>query len=74
MLDVGDAEKVALMDHIRLSFAYNESTDTFEMVLNGENVEQEIRKLSVAAEMHKIVSIPGIRARLVALQRAYGDE
>lgn len=62
------------MDNIRLSFAYDETTDTFEMVLNGENVEQEIRKLTVAAEMHHIVSIPGIRARLVALQRAYGDE
>lgn len=72
LLDASDIEKVAAMDQIHLDFVYNKKTDTFDMYLNDENVEQEIRKTDLALHMHKVVSIPGVRSKLVALQQAYG--
>ncbi len=73
-MDASDSEKIALMDHIELGFLYNNKTDTFDMILNGENVETEIRKISLSENLHKIITIPGIRQKLVALQQSYGKD
>lgn len=62
------------MDKINLEFLYNKATDTFDMILNGENVEKEIRKISLAENLHKIITIPQIRKKLVALQQMYGKD
>lgn len=74
LLDASDAEKIAAMDQIHLHYVYNKKTDTFDMYLNDENVEQEIRKTDLSLYMHKVVSIPGIRSKLVALQQEYGEK
>jgi cytidylate kinase len=74
LIDASKEEKIALMDHIELEFSYNTKTDTFDMILNGENVEKEIRKISLAENLHKIITIPEIRQKLVALQQNYGKD
>ncbi len=74
LIDADDKEKIALMDQIELTFSYNTKTDTFDMILNGENVEKEIRKISLAENLHKIITIPDIRQKLVALQQSYGKD
>lgn len=74
LLDASDAEKVAIIDKISLGYVYNKKTDNFDMYLDGENVEQEIRKTDLSLYLHKIVSIPGVRSKLVALQQKYGEQ
>jgi len=72
LLDADEATKVAMMDNIVLSYLYNKNTDHYDMVLNWENVEREIRKTSLALELHKIVWVWWIRKILVKRQQAYG--
>ena len=45
-----------------------------EIYLNGQNIEKEIRGLSVASYVSEVAKIPEIRAYLVALQREMGRE
>jgi len=57
LLDASDKEKVAMMDAIDLAFAYNEETKHYDMILNGENVEKEIRNTSLAMDTLKITGV-----------------
>ena len=43
-------------------------------ILNGENVEREIRMMEVSSHVSIIAAVPEVRHRLVAMQRALGDE
>lgn len=43
-------------------------------LLNGEDVEKEIRGLEVSAWVSPVAEIPEIRWRLTELQRAYGED
>lgn len=74
LLDSNHADKVAMMDHITLHYAYNTKTEHDDIYLNGENVEKEIRSKKVAMQIYKIANVQGIRDILGALQFAYGKE
>jgi len=54
LLDVSDTQKVAMMDHIDMAFSYNEETKHYDMLLNEENIEKEIRNTSLAMDTLKI--------------------
>jgi len=43
-------------------------------VLNGEDVEERIRRMDVSAKVSAVAAIPEIRHALVAMQKAYGQE
>ena len=43
-----------------------------ETFLNGENVEKEIRKLEVAADVSAVSAIKEVRQKMVAIQRELG--
>ncbi|MBD5367191.1 MAG: (d)CMP kinase [Bacteroides sp.] len=43
-------------------------------LLNGENVENEIRQLPVSNNVSPVAAIPAVRHYLVALQQAFGTE
>ncbi|MDE5648277.1 MAG: (d)CMP kinase [Muribaculaceae bacterium] len=45
-----------------------------QTLLNGEDVEEEIRKMEVSSRVSVIAAIPEVRHRLVAMQRALGEE
>lgn len=62
-------EKLGL---IRIHFAYNPATSHNDIWLNGANVEQEIRQLTVAQSVSQIAAIAGVRHLLVALQQEMG--
>lgn len=65
--DASDLEKV--MTDIAISFQINPSTGFTETYLNGENVEQEIRRMEVANHVSSIAALPFVRASLVEKQR-----
>ena len=57
-----------------LSFVHNSALGRSEIYLNGQNIEKEIRGLSVASYVSEVAKIPEVRAYLVALQREMGRE
>ena len=57
-----------------ISFRYNSQRGTSELYLNGENIEKEIRSMTVATYVSEVAKIPQIRAYLVNLQRQMGDQ
>ncbi|TFG73834.1 MAG: (d)CMP kinase [Flavobacteriales bacterium] len=65
---------VRLLPKIDLKFMFNKALGYSEMYLNGENVEQEIRKLQVSKYVSKIAEIEQVRYKLVEMQRQMGME
>ena len=57
-----------------ISFRYNSQRGTSELYLNGENIEKEIRSMTVATYVSEVAKIPQIRAYLVNLQRQMGKQ
>ena len=64
----------ALLPNIELHFENNPETGRSEIVLNGKNVEQQIRSLEVSAHVSQVAALGPVREKLVALQRAMGNK
>lgn len=60
------------LDNIRLSFRLNSETQKPELLLNGENVEKEIRTPQVAGQVSQVATIKEVRTKLVDQQREMG--
>ena len=60
------------LDHIQISFKYNPDKGFAEVYLNGHNIEKEIRQMKVSNFVSDIATVPEIREKLVAQQRAIG--
>ncbi len=65
---------VKALPQIQLKFQFNGDLGFAEMFLNGENVEQEIRKLEVSRYVSKISIVEAVRIKLVEMQRKMGQE
>jgi len=57
---------------IHIAFIFNPVTAHNDIWLNGENVEQEIRQLSVAQNVSQVAAIAEVRQFLVAQQQEMG--
>lgn len=57
---------------IQLDFSYNPERGASDVLLNGENVESEIRNMDVAARVSVVAAIPQVRALAVARQQDLG--
>ena len=55
-------------------FIYNPDTDNTEILLNGENVEDEIRQMPVSENVSKISEIKEVRKKMVELQQKMGKD
>ena len=68
-----DEEKVIKsLKKIKVDFKFNTHTKVSETYLNDENVEHEIRSMTVSDNVSKISAIHEVREKMVALQRAMG--
>ena len=68
-----DAEAlVAALPGIEIRFEVNPGTGLSETLLNGVNVEREIRSLRVSDHVSPVSAIPEVRERLTAMQRELG--
>lgn len=71
--DSFDADQlVANLNHVFLSFKFNEDLGFAEIYLNDENVEDKIRSIEVSNFVSKIAEVSAIRAKLVQQQKKYG--
>jgi len=65
-------ELIGLLSEIHIEFRYNPEKQTSATYLNGENVEDEIRQLTVSQNVSPVATIPEVRAAMVQLQREMG--
>lgn len=64
---------VKVLPEIKISFSVMPDGSQHTL-LNGEDVEKEIRSLEVSAWVSPVADIPEIRRRLTEIQRSYGRE
>ena len=62
----------ASLRKIKVSFRFNIETNHNDTWLNGENVEQEIRLLTVSQNVSPVAAVAEVRHLLVALQQEMG--
>jgi len=65
-------ELIGLLSEIHIEFRYNPEKQTNATYLNGENVEEEIRQLTVSQNVSQVAVIAEVRAAMVQLQREMG--
>ncbi|MBQ4819530.1 (d)CMP kinase [Aquimarina sp. MMG016] len=59
---------------INIRFEVNPETGLAETLLNGENVEREIRTLSVSKHVSKVAAVSKVRKKLVEQQQQMGKD
>ncbi len=64
-------EKLPSVD---LKFIFDENLGFAAIYLNGENVEEQIRKMDVSNYVSKVASVSEVREKLVSLQKIMGEE
>ncbi|MBL7811571.1 MAG: (d)CMP kinase [Bacteroidetes bacterium] len=69
-----EAAVASCLPHIRIDFAVNSSTGRNDVLLNGRDIEQEIRTLRVAGAVSQVARITAVRRFLVQAQQAMGRE
>jgi len=62
------------LQSIQLRFAFNEQQGKSDMMLNGENVEADIRQMYVSEKVSEVAAIALVRDFCVAQQQAMGKE
>ncbi|APQ16314.1 (d)CMP kinase [Maribacter hydrothermalis] len=62
------------LGEIELKFIFNEDLGFAEMFLNDENVEKEIRTMSVSKNVSQVAVLEAVRKKLVSMQQAMGVE
>lgn len=70
---VDEKALVAALPDINIDFAL-QPDGTQHTMLNGEDVEQQIRQLRVSNVVSPVAAIPAVRHRLVALQQDFGKQ
>lgn len=63
---------VNVLDDIIITFSEEQRDGTRHTIMNGNDVENEIRSLRVSQAVSQVAAIPQVRHRLVALQQDMG--
>ncbi len=62
------------LDEFQVGFEFNENKGYGEVTLNGENVEEEIRSLTISRIVTKISGIKEVREKLLIIQKNIGSD
>lgn len=65
---------IAYLNQINISFQYNAEKGISETMLNGANVEAEIRGMEVSKAVSSVSAIQEVRAKLVQIQKELGKQ
>ena len=60
------------LDHINITFKFNEDLGFAEVYLNGENIEEDIRTLEVSSYVSPVATLSEVRRKLVEQQQLMG--
>ena len=61
------------LNKINISFVYNEKRGASDLLLNGVNIENDIRKMEVSNHVSEVAAIKEVRQKLVSLQQKMGE-
>lgn len=74
-IDITDNQKILdALKEIKIDFFYTADTGTQNIILNGENIDGEIRKPEVANRVSEISTIKTVRVFLVSQQQEIGKD
>ena len=62
----------AALPTCKIDFQHNPESGKSETILNGQNVEQEIRKMYVSEKVSTVAAVKAVRVAMVAQQQAMG--
>lgn len=65
---------LAVLDQLDIRFQHDPLANKSVTTLNGRNVEKEIRGMEVSRYVTLVSPVPEVRAKLVRLQQAFGQE
>ena len=68
-----EAQILKALAAIKLNFVYNGTSLKSDIVLNGENIEAEIREMHVSEKVSEVATIGAVRDFAVAQQQAMGE-
>jgi CMP/dCMP kinase len=71
---VNEADLINQLKNINIAFKLNADTGLPDLYLNNENVETEIRQITIANNVSKVAAIKQVRSFLVEKQRIMGQE
>ncbi len=63
-----------LLKEVHLEFVRNENTQQNDMMLNGKNVEKEIRKIKVADRVSEVAALAEVRKLAVDAQKRLAEQ
>ena len=63
---------ISALPELEISFELNPSTHHSDVLLNGQNIEREIRTMKVSDHVSKVSAIREVREKMVSLQRKMG--
>lgn len=69
-----ECEVAKALSNVHLEFVYNPANEQYDMYLNGENIEQQIREMLVADKVSEVAAIKAVREFAVAQQRQMGKQ
>jgi cytidylate kinase len=70
--EVKSEELINALPEIKIDFRYNPAQQRSDTFLNGENVEEEIRQLTVSQNVSPVATIAEVRKAMVRLQQEMG--
>jgi len=70
--EVKREELIGALPEIRIDFRYNPERQRSDTFLNGENVEEEIRQLTVSQNVSPVATIAEVRKAMVRFQQEMG--
>jgi cytidylate kinase len=59
---------------VSISFQLNSSTQKSEVYLNGENVEDQIRDMTISSKVSLVAQVSEVREKLVQIQQEMGEQ
>lgn len=65
---------IQALGEVTLEFEFNSTEGKSDMLLNGENVENEIRTMEVSSRVSPVATIKEVRKKLVAQQQKMGEK
>ncbi|MFW5761139.1 MAG: (d)CMP kinase [Cyclobacteriaceae bacterium] len=69
-----DLEVTQALNNIKLDFIYSDFKQRYETILNGDNVEDNIRKSEISDKVSEISALPPVRFALIDKQRQLAKE
>ena len=63
---------ISALPNLEISFELNPATHHSDVLLNGQNIEREIRTMKVSDHVSKVSAIREVREKMVSMQRKMG--